>query len=166
MRGQAGFTLLELLLVLGIFTLVFGSVFQIMQRGQMSWFIADAEVELQQQLRIGMDKITRELSQASSANLSINAAQDGVTFAIPSGYNAGAIVWGSSIQYSRGGTNNQQLLRTSNAETTVLVNHITNAVFTQPTAGVLSIDLTVGKNAATGHAVSKTLSSQVNLRND
>lgn len=164
-RGD-GFTLVELLMVLCIFTIVFGSTFQVMQRGQMSWFIADAEVELQQQLRIGMDKMIRELSQAGSTNLSINGAQDTITFSIPTGYNAGAIVWGSSIQYAPGGTNNRQILRTSAGETTILVNNITNVVFAQPAASVVSISLAAQKNTATGHAVNKTLSSQVNLRND
>ncbi|MFH1777911.1 MAG: prepilin-type N-terminal cleavage/methylation domain-containing protein [Candidatus Omnitrophota bacterium] len=165
-NSLTGFTLIEMMLVLLIFMTVFGSIMQLMQYGRISWYVADTEVEVQQQIRVAMEKMSRELSQTNTANISINSSQDKIAFAMPVTYTNGSIIWGNQIQYFLGGTNNQQLLRTESGVTTILARNIINIIFAQPVFAVVSISLTAQKAAPTGHIVTKSLSSQINIRND
>ena len=63
---QRGFTLAELLVAVAIIGLVMASVFVIQRQGQQAYLLASARVETQQNARVALDLITRELRSARS----------------------------------------------------------------------------------------------------
>ena len=66
-NNQSGFTLFELLIVIGIISLVTGAIFTLTYQGQRS-FQSEAELnEATRQARVAMDQIVRYLRQAGNA---------------------------------------------------------------------------------------------------
>lgn len=63
-RNQSGFTLIELLVVMGLFGIVMGTLYSLYAAQQRSAYTGDEVVEVQQNLRIGMDSITRDVRMA------------------------------------------------------------------------------------------------------
>lgn len=64
LKNQAGVTLIELLIVMGIFFIVMGAVYSLYSAHQRSAYTQDEVVEVQQNLRIGIDSITRDVRMA------------------------------------------------------------------------------------------------------
>lgn len=169
-----GFTLVELMIVMLIFSIILGAVFAVMNIGKTSWHLGDAQVEMQQEARKGMDWMTKELRQSGSSAI-IGVPADGnfystITFRVPDedGIDAnGNIDWGNQISYSLGGLNGQQLLRTVGGESTVLANRVVNLQFGRQVAtpNIVEITLQSQKTAIPGHLMSATLNSQIRFRN-
>ena len=63
-KNQAGITLIELLVVMGIFGIVMGAIYSLYAAHQRSAYTQDEVVEVQQNLRIGIDSITRDVRMA------------------------------------------------------------------------------------------------------
>lgn len=62
--GRSGFTLVELLIVLGMMGIFIGSVFTLYQTHQKSAYVGEEVVEVQQNLRVSMEAIVRDLRMA------------------------------------------------------------------------------------------------------
>ena len=58
-----GFTLVEVLVVIAIFAVMVSGSFVILSSGESAWFTSDARIEVQENLRQTVDKMTRELNQ-------------------------------------------------------------------------------------------------------
>ncbi len=74
MRDDSGFTLVELLVTAIILVFLFSVVFAVMQSGIRSWQRGEAQVDRQQNVRIMMDRLVREVRQAERL---INVSEDG-----------------------------------------------------------------------------------------
>ncbi|MDP2938772.1 MAG: prepilin-type N-terminal cleavage/methylation domain-containing protein [Candidatus Omnitrophota bacterium] len=59
-----GFTLAEILVVVLIFSFLMSGLFAVLLTGQRSWHVSDVSIELQQDLRSSLMRITRELHQS------------------------------------------------------------------------------------------------------
>nr|MBP7087724.1 type II secretion system protein [Candidatus Omnitrophota bacterium] len=158
-------TLVEVMVVTIIFTIIFLSILAVITTWQRSWDISEAQMDAQFQARRTMRRITEELIQASPSNITINADNDIISFNLPSSYAAGSISWGDQIQYSLGGLDGQQLLRTNldTGDTEVLGSYI-NAVQFIRNNDIVQIQVTVNKPYK-GDNIQIQLASQVSLRN-
>jgi prepilin-type N-terminal cleavage/methylation domain-containing protein len=92
-REQRGFTLAELLVVTAIIGMVMGAIFTLQQQGQQAYLLGSNRIEAQQNARVALDLITRDLRTALSVT-SIPSGQD-ITFVDENG---------NSIRYSLSGT--------------------------------------------------------------
>jgi len=65
LQNEKGFTLVEILVAMVILGLVFSSAFLIYERGIFYWYKGDQEIELQQSLRITLDRMSKDFRQAN-----------------------------------------------------------------------------------------------------
>lgn len=174
LRFRTGFTLIELMIVMLIFSIILGAMFAVMNMGKASWHSGDTQIQVQQEARKGMDRIVKELRQTGTSTI-IGVPADGnlyntITFRIPDedGIDAnGNIEWGNQIAYSLGGLNGQQLLRTEGEGLEVLANRVVNLQFRRQatTPNIVEITLQSQKTTIPGHLISATLNSQIRARN-
>ncbi len=158
-----GFTLVELMLVVFIFSIILGVVFVVLSMSSRSWQSGNVQVEVQQETRKGMYSMLKELRQSSLARITVTA--DMVTFRIPQNVdNSGNITWGEDIVYSLGGLNGEQLLRTQDEESRVLANNVQSLQFSA-SGKEITITLVAEKESVPQRTITATLSSQVTLRN-
>jgi prepilin-type N-terminal cleavage/methylation domain-containing protein len=79
-----GFTLVELLIVVVILVIVLGGGYLIFSAGQSTWFTTDVNIQLQENLRKTVERITMELRQSHIDHQWITqGATDGIKFSIP-----------------------------------------------------------------------------------
>lgn len=71
---EQGITLLELVVAMGIFAVIIGIVFSFQQSGINAWKQGDVQTDLQQNVRVALDRIVRELRQAQQ--ITQNGAQE------------------------------------------------------------------------------------------
>ncbi len=62
-KRAKGFTLIEALVVIAIFAVMIAGGFVILSSGESAWFTTDARIEIQENLRQMVDKMTLELNQ-------------------------------------------------------------------------------------------------------
>lgn len=88
------FTLVEVMVVIAIFTIVIGAAYALMASGRMSWYSGDARIELQEDLRQAMDVMTYELSASAPTDttgnpiVTIGGVGSFITFQVPVDENA------------------------------------------------------------------------------
>jgi type II secretory pathway pseudopilin PulG len=63
--GQKGFTLAETIVAVSLFTLVVGAVLAMYQVGLRTWQREESGVDVQENLRLGLDRMSRELRTAT-----------------------------------------------------------------------------------------------------
>lgn len=172
-----GFTLVEILVVIGVISIISGSILMVIVSWHRSWNISKVQMDVQSQARRAMSEITEELSQAGQSTVSIiNAANDEITFQLPTDdYAGGVFTWGDQIQYSviMGPTGINQLWRTNltTGQTKILASYISTDPIPKPLEftlnnGIISIQLIIGKTPQGGEdPVTMQLNSRVSLRN-
>lgn len=175
--SQSGFTLIEMMISVFIFTIITGATFIVLDTGRNSWQIGDAEVRVQDEVRRGLYAMMRELRQTKSSLISGVPADGGdyssIIFRKPTGVSSGETDWSGQIQYdidtsdanSDGLTD--QLVRTSGGTTTVLANNITQLKFrrTASATNLLWVELTAQAQTPAGRTISDTSEIQVVFRN-
>ena len=155
MKGRAGLTLIELMAVVTIFTLIFGAMFGVLTMGRKSWQIGRIQVEVQQQARIAMEAMLRELRGASSVDQSTffgGVSENIIRF----------ILGGETIEYALNAT---QLQRTAGETSTIVANDIEAVEFNLLGGDVVHVNLKARRASALGGRVGISLNSQVALRN-
>lgn len=174
-----GFTLVEIIIVLFIFTIISGAIFSVLKMGGLAWNLGDVQVAVQQDLRRGMNAMIRELRQSRSSVISGVPADDNyyslIIFRVPEDIDndgdvvddLGNVEWSNSIQYSLGGYNNKQLLRVQDGTTSVLANNVNSLQLRRISVipNILEIILLTQKVTIEGRSIQITLSSKVRLRN-
>jgi len=65
-RGNNGFTIVEAIIVMGIFSLLMGGASLVLFSGQSVWTTLDIEIQLQESLRNSMERASKELKQSGS----------------------------------------------------------------------------------------------------
>ncbi len=169
MKNNRGFTLVEAMVTILLFTVLFGATLMILLTGTDAWEINDAQVELQQELRKAMEWMKEDLRQAGKGSI-INVPVDGnwypsATFNVASGAVGGKIVWSSdTIQYATVG---EQLQRTEGTQNRVVAQRIQSCQFRRQVGNsdVIKILLLVSKDTFTGQTLTDGLSFEVQLRN-
>lgn|SRR3989338_1202695 len=180
---KKGLTLFEALVVVIIFTILFGLVFEILATGRRSGDIGTTLQDVQVQAKQGLENMIRELYESSTSHIYpsplTNSAN--ITFQVPIGFDAdGELIWGAEgvqaqgIRYSI--NDQQQLLReiinpypTGGAVeggTKVLANFVQSVLFSlPPSSNTLTISLISTKASLGGPDFSSALTSAVYLRN-
>jgi prepilin-type N-terminal cleavage/methylation domain-containing protein len=113
--NQRGFTLTELLVALAMLGLVLTGVYTLQQQGLYSYMIGSAKVEAQQNARIALDLMIRELRSATS--VTATAAGD-LTFVDQNSV---------TIRYNLNGT---ALQRTENGVVSILIGGVQSLALT------------------------------------
>lgn len=143
-----GLSLIELMITLLVFSVVLGAIYGVMTMGRSSYQTGDIQIAVQQEARKAMNKITTELREASSVNLS-----NEYPFTI----------WGQKIKYKV--TDNQLQKVVQGGSTTVLANNVASIQFTLYGGDIVYISVSTQKNTFLGRSLSANLTSQVTLRN-
>jgi prepilin-type N-terminal cleavage/methylation domain-containing protein len=118
LRDQRGFTLAELLVVTAVIVLVMGGVFAVQRGGQQAYLLGSNRVETQQNARVALDLISRELRSASSIT-SVSGSAD-ITFVDQSGASTIRYCWSSSATGCSDGQR-RFLNRTTDGTTTPVI---------------------------------------------
>jgi len=165
-----GITFIELMVAMGIFIGVAAAIFAILSGGRRAWLTSEAQIDVQSELRHALIAMTGELGLAGPGTVfivNVSAAEDRIIFQTPSGFAGGAVTWGSQIQFSLGGNNGHQLMRTdiTTGQTESLANYITALHFSQPAADLVQIAMAGERQAVSGNTPSMQITTQVALRN-
>ena len=148
MKTIKAFTLIELMIAMAIFSIILGAIYSVLSMGRTSYYTGDIQIAVQQEARKAMGKMTREIREASSVNLS-----DGYPFLIQT----------NRIKYEVNSGQLQKIIE--GGSTTVLANDVGNVQFTLIGGDIVYITLTTQKNTVLGRSLSADLTSQVKLRN-
>lgn len=100
---QSGFTLLEMIVALSLFTIAIIMVTSLYSLSQRSYSQASAKAELSQNARVVMDRITREIRQSRGMVTDLNSSRDSSVHQIMfrDGHDTDQIVY---IKYYQDGT--------------------------------------------------------------
>jgi prepilin-type N-terminal cleavage/methylation domain-containing protein len=170
MKFKKGFTLVELMVVLVIFIGIILSIFAILTSGRRAWLTSEVQIDVHSSARQVISRITRELQESAPGRITIinmSANEDRIIFQVPDAFVGQTINWSDQIQYSLGGVNGEQFVRTNLAtgQTEQRGNHITTLRFSQPSVDVVQITLICDEQSIIGDNVQMRLDSQISLRN-
>jgi len=173
-KNRKGFTLIEIAIVVFLFSTIFAALFSVLASAKNSLNAGESQVGVQQACRNGLDAMIKELRQAGVSTIP-NVPADGInyntiTFQIPAVISATGITWSNSINYALGGLNGRQLVRLESGNQKVMANNISALSFNRSAANpnVVNISITAQKNTFPGFTARQsaiTLVSQVKLRN-
>jgi len=170
-----GFTLVEILVAVGVFTILILVVFQVMDIGRSSWFIGTVSIELRQEIIRAFMRMERELKETRPAqtNLTSGTSSSSLTFRMPQDNNddgtildsLGNIEWSGDITYALNGSS--QITRTASGATAILANNVVSLQFTRPASpvNILQIDITVRKTTVVGPQMQDTGQIMIKMRN-
>ncbi len=65
-KEKNGFTLVEAIVVMGIFSLIMGGASLVLFSGQSVWATLDGDIQIQESLRNAMEKVSKEIKQSGS----------------------------------------------------------------------------------------------------
>lgn len=181
LKDRRAFTLVEALVTVIVFSVILGACYAVLMSGSDSWEANSVRVELQQELRKGMDWILNDLRQAGSASLSDSGAPvygtwyTSITFRKSNGVSGGAISWAAdTTKYLLGGSDSTQLQRQVGSQTpAVIAQNIQTLQFRRLASApnVVEVNLQAqkktlrGKNMTGKTAITANLSFKVHLRN-
>ncbi len=165
----AGFTLIEVLIVSFLASIIISAIFMVMSSGRTSWYDADSQISLQQELRKAMRQITEDLRQSGTSQISLPSdgnSYSNVSFYVSTGIDgSGMIEWSTDpINISLSGG---QAIRDDGSTTRVLANNITSLGFTRQIIAykVVNINITAQKTSTFGRVYNASLESAISLRN-
>ncbi len=169
-ENRQGFTLIELMVVITVFLIIISSIFAVLVGGKRAWFISEAQIDINNDARRAIQRMTQELSQTAPSRFTItniSANEDRIIFQTASSYAARVVVWGDQIQYSLGGVDGAQILRTdlNTAAVEVLASHVTRLLFTSTGTDLLNMTVQITRQSLKGDNQQLQLTSQVAVRN-
>jgi prepilin-type N-terminal cleavage/methylation domain-containing protein len=169
--GRAGFSMAELLVVVVISAFLMAGIYTVLVTGKNSWEINRDRLEIQQELRKGLDWMRKDLRQAGvstvTGTLANGTASSTITFQTPSGVVSGAATWNAAVQYHLGGTGNTRLLRTTGGVDRIIAQDMYQLQFTRTAANpsVVQISATARKNTPQHGLITITVATQERMRN-
>ena len=106
---RRGFTLIEMIIVVAIFSIVTAAIFMTMASGRQSWQTNEASVQVQENVRKGLRMLGQEVRESgreqATSHVLINGTNDVIVFQVPIDANtvtpefdldgSGKIVWGA-----------------------------------------------------------------------
>ena len=173
LRDQRGFSLAELLMVTAVLGLVMAAVIAIQQKGQEVYTYGSNRIEAQQNARVALDLMTRELRSAQSI-VTLGGAGD-VTFRDQNNTEVQYQLSGTNLNRISGGTTAtiiggvQTLTMTYCAVWDAVTNACTTTAATPSAVTVIRVQLTARTEdtASTGSLGDRrmTVESAIRLRN-
>jgi len=148
------FTIVELLVAMLIFGLILGGIFGVVFVADKSWDSTLGMLGMVQEIRQGMDGMTREARQSGFSQATVSVGGERLDFFTPGS--------GSVISYYV--QNNQLIREHPNGTTKVLANHISQISFIS-TASMLQIQITASKTTIGNRALVTSSAQQVRWRN-
>ncbi len=147
--NKKGFTLLELALVLAIFSIISAATFGFLTYARKSFYIGQGKVNLQHEVRKGLDEVVSNLREAKATTVSVPA--NGSSYSTISfqtvdtiedeGVDIGKVTFDEfPVAYS---VNNSQLIKTQGATTTVIANDMLSIAFTRASATPNVVNITI-----------------------
>jgi len=120
-----GFTLVELMVTMLIFSIIIATMFGVLSVGRQSWYTGSTQVDLQQETRKAMGRMVKELRKTGSDHVTIDNGGARITFQVPVDWdsdgdvvdNNGDVEWGAeanldgSLQYYLNSSNRGLLRR-------------------------------------------------------
>jgi prepilin-type N-terminal cleavage/methylation domain-containing protein len=159
LRGERGYTLVELLVVLAIFTTVVTALVSLFTSGARAELDMNRRFEAQQNARLALDRMRRELHCASGITATPNTAVSSITVTLPSQCpTAGGATLSVVYDTSLVSANRYRVRRTANSTTVVIADYITTAngnAFTYTpnsatTRALLHVNFQVNRNPIEG----------------
>ncbi len=187
MKKKNGFSLVEMLVVLAIFSVIAGAVATSLFSAQRTWGTGTGQAVLTAELRRALDTMSRELVESRPAQIQRPAANGQwdtqMMFRVPQDRNGDGSVldangeiaeWSNDISYTPGVRSNSFSRTAVNDPglqprtlVTTLANHITAVQFKRDaaTADVVEIQMTASTITELGQVMSRTMGTRVKLRN-
>lgn len=177
MKRSTGFTLMEVLVAMTLAVFLVGAVIGMMMSSQKTLAEGSSSVLMNSQLRRVVDRMSRQLAQSQTGQVTDPAANGtwatSITFRIPEDTDASGSVldaegsiseWSDWITIASDGSN---CILTTNGTDEILANHITDVQFRRQAATpeVVEIQLTATVTSGTNRIETRTLETKVNLRN-
>ena len=166
---ERGLTLLEMLVAVGVFSLLMLLVNTILDGGRKQVWVAENKMHLEESVREGLYRMALEVRETAPSRVAIGANGANLTFQIPANVsNSGTITWSPPIVYQVGG-NGSQLVRVDSAttQTTILANDVQTVNFAtvgNPVTRV-TFSVTAQQNTIDGRALTVTSTGEARLRN-
>lgn len=158
LKDRSGFTIIELMVSLGIFTILIAGIYTVLLIGDSTMRTGLTYIELSQDVRLGIDRMIKELHNARRSTISI-PDDSYITFQVPGNSNI--------IQYSLGGLDGRQLIRTETGASTVLCNNVQSIQFSPSpfTGSIIFIMLQTQKTSLSRRIVTTALNVNLKVRN-
>jgi prepilin-type N-terminal cleavage/methylation domain-containing protein len=83
MTDQRGFSLAELLVVIAVLGLIMAGIVGLQQAGMLAYVLGSDRVEAQQNVRVAVTRITREVRQACYITANLGSPATSITFMMP-----------------------------------------------------------------------------------
>ena len=174
LKSRQGFTLVEMMVTVAIFSFILGICYTLFISGSNSWETNSVRVELQQELRKAMDWVSQDLRQAGSASIT-NVPADGaaytsITFRKSAGASGGNLVWDAdTTRYFLGGADGNQIQRQVGAQTaSVIAQNIQSLQFSRQvsTSNIVDVSLQARKTTLREkRPIQASLTLRIYLRN-
>jgi len=175
-KQEKGFTLLELMVVVGISSVISCALFMALRMGSDQVETSGLRMTVQDQAREGLYKMIQEIRESAPSRIAIGGGGANIQFNIPSSNNtvnalSYLVDWTNalSIRYALGGINNQQIIRTNlnTGQTTVLANYVNALTFTGNAAQPSWVIVTMGVQwtGMNRRQMSTQLTGRANIRN-
>jgi len=177
-RGSGGWTLVELLITLGVLVAATGSLVEVMSSSASLTGVMTKQGDLREHSRQVVDVMVRELRWADTSTLVVTQCNGSskIRFRTARGFAAGAVVWSPTITYEIAASNVDSnhdghfdeggLVRIEGGRRTVLSSNIPAGGFSAVlTTDNLQIDLRLSSTNVDRRAVTTTASAAVTLRN-
>lgn len=154
MLRRQGTTFIELVIVVSILAIVFSVALNALVVGDSAWRLEMGYTILQQNLRLAMERISRELRQAQNSTITITNGGKNISFS--------HIAGNHSISYyldSQG-----QIIRSYNGTNYIVAQFIQNINFSHSN-DVVTVSITGLKNIK-GRPITFSLVEKIQVRND
>jgi prepilin-type N-terminal cleavage/methylation domain-containing protein len=177
MSNQKGFTLLEMMVVVGISAILSYCIFLALRAGDEQRQAVETKMTVHDSGREGLYKMIQEIRLSAPNRVTIAGGNSSITFSIPNPAqpvdNNYQVDWTNAlvVQYSLGGLNNQQVIRTVGGTTTVIANNVTALQFTGNVAlnpNIVTVSMSLQRATAGNRTIMAnplTVIGQAELRN-
>ncbi|MDO8674768.1 MAG: prepilin-type N-terminal cleavage/methylation domain-containing protein [Candidatus Omnitrophota bacterium] len=156
MRTNSGFSMVEMLVVVGIFTMMMAGLYTALAAGNVSWQASENGVAIQRDARNALWVMAKDLRKGSGAAITQSVGSTTLIFTHPTD---GSVTY----TWSDSGANAKKLIRQMTASSRILANNISALTFTDQTTSIL-ISTTVTRSPTVGPSASLTLSQEVAYR--
>ena len=172
-KNISGMTLVEVLVVVLLFSVLFGACFAVILSGSESWQTNSAYIQLTQELRKGMEWMKEDLIETGTSVIT-DVPVDGnwyntITFRRINSVTGGNIVWATDTsKFLLGGTNGRQLISRQGVSTDkIIAQDIKTLQIRRPvgSSDIVEVSMTAERTTPRGRVLSAALNFQVRVRN-
>lgn len=160
-------TLVEAIFCIAAFPIIAGACFMLLHLGWDSWHMASARAELSRQLNQTSFWVFNELRQSAQSTIT-DVPADGtwyssISFKKAQAYEDGNITWGPVENITIGGGDGKQVLKTIDAQTVVVANHMNALQFRRQSATPNMIEVQAQASVPTNRA-NEQLTAAIQLK--